>query len=841
MKSIVFTLTAVLLVLTSYANTLHGLVTDQDHHPLPFATVFVKGTTNGTTTNAGGVYSLELAPGHYTIVVQYIGYQRTETVVDVSAPNQELNIALQAQQLKIREVVVKAGGEDPAYAIIRQAIKKRNFYNTQLKAYTAAAYIKGIFKTRATPSKFFGQKIDKADMGVDSAGKGILFLSESITKIAYQAPDKLKLETVATRSSGGGLGISFPTFINFYDNNVTAVITQISPRGFISPVAENALSYYKYHYLGSFVEDGKTVNKIQVIPKRKQEPLFSGNIFITDNDWRIHSLDVLLTKEYGLDMMDSLKIRQTHVPVTPEIWRTKDQVVYFALKKFGFDLVGQFVNVYSNYNVNPDFPGDYFKSRTLMRFDTGYNKKRIGFWDSVRPVPLEREEVKDFHEKDSTAQARRDSSRSRYTLDTLRKHQKPPSVGGILWSGATHHFYYMKDSSITSTTVNMRGLLQNLEYNTVEGAVAKISGTVTVPLHDGALSIKPVFRYGFSNTHFNAYTDIAYQTRDRRAGSSSAWVVSGGKRVSQFNHDVPIVPLVNEFYTLFLKENYMKLYENAYGSLAYTHRFPSTLTVGGKLTYEDRFPLENTTDFVFFKNDNKQFLPNHPYELASMPFEREQALLLTVFASYQPGQTFIEFPESKVAFGSKWPTFSARYTKGIHGMAGSDADFDKWNFNIQDHKNLKLFGELHYRLGLGGFLNDKSVSIPDLQHFIGNQTILSTAYVRSFQLAPYYRYSTSAPFFATANVEHHFNGLLTNKIPLFNKLKWNLVAGANAFYVNSDNNYLEAFAGLENIFKIMRVDVVAGYQSQDKTRVGIRIGFGGILGGLVTLGNGGAN
>jgi hypothetical protein len=68
---------------------------------------------------------------------------------------------------------------------------------------------------------------------------------------------------------------------------------------------------------------------------------------------------------------------------------------------------------------------------------------------------------------------------------------------------------------------------------------------------------------------------------------------------------------------------------------------------------------------------------------------------------------------------------------------------------------------------------------------------------------------------------------------LFNRLKWNLVAGSNAFYVNRDNNYVEVFAGLENIFKLIRVDVIAGYQSKDDTRIGVRVGFGGIFGGLI--------
>ncbi|MDQ3279454.1 MAG: DUF5686 family protein, partial [Bacteroidota bacterium] len=85
-------------------------------------------------------------------------------------------------------------------------------------------------------------------------------------------------------------------------------------------------------------------------------------------------------------------------------------------------------------------------------------------------------------------------------------------------------------------------------------------------------------------------------------------------------------------------------------------------------------------------------------------------------------------------------------------------------------------------------------------------------------------------FYSVLHAEHHFNGLLTNKIPLFNKLKWNLVAGTNTFYVNGNNYYVEAFAGLENIFKIFRVDVVTATQAAPGRQVGVRIGFGGVIG-----------
>jgi hypothetical protein len=216
--------------------------------------------------------------------------------------------------------------------------------------------------------------------------------------------------------------------------------------------------------------------------------------------------------------------------------------------------------------------------------------------------------------------------------------------------------------------------------------------------------------------------------------------------------------------------------------------------------------------------------------LSSGPFERHQAFVVGFRLAWQPGQRYIEFPGSKQPIGSNAPVLTLEYAKGFHKIFGSDVDFDKWQFSIYDRNNFKIGGELKYRIGIGGFLNNKQVGIPD-RHFNGNQTFYNIKYVNSFQLAPYYRYSNAERFYAFGHLEHHFNGLVTNKIPLFNKLKWNLVAGGNAFYVNRSNYYFEAFAGLENIFKLFRVDLVNAYQPGLGHRFGVRIGFGGLIGG----------
>jgi len=166
----------------SSAGIIRGRVTNEKNEPLPYATLLVKGTTEGTTTNAAGEYQLELPDGAYNIVCQYMGYRKEERSVNVSG-NQVLDFQLQPLSLQIREVTIKGGGEDPAYAIIRQAIKKRPVYKAQVPEFSCNAYIKGMFKFRNMPDRFFGQKVDKQDIGVDSLGRGIVFLSESVTKI----------------------------------------------------------------------------------------------------------------------------------------------------------------------------------------------------------------------------------------------------------------------------------------------------------------------------------------------------------------------------------------------------------------------------------------------------------------------------------------------------------------------------------------------------------------------------------------------------------------------------------------------------------------------------------
>ncbi|MBE7173277.1 MAG: carboxypeptidase-like regulatory domain-containing protein [Williamsia sp.] len=819
------TLLIVLVFISSscFAGKISGTVTDQAGHPLGYASILVKGTGIGTTANSAGNYFLELEPGKYTLVCQYVGYERVEKSITLSQANETLNFTLALQQTSMKEVVVKPGGEDPAYEIIRNAIKKRNYYLNQVPEFQCQVYTKGQLKLRGTGKKIFGQKIDLGDDDGDTSKAKMLYLTESIATYSVHKPGKVKIDVTSTKVSGesDGFGLSHPQFISFYENNIN-IASNLNRRGFVSPIADNALNYYRFKYRGVFVEDGKEVNKIEVIPKRKYDPLFSGYINITENDWRIHSVQLRLTKESQIDLLDTLRIEQLYIPLEKDVWVIKSQVLYPAAKFFGIEAYGSFVNLYADFDIHPVFSKKFFDN-VYLTFTDSSNKRTNAFWDSIRPVPLQVEEQLDYIKKDSIEQAHNSAA----YLDSMDKKANKISLPGFLLLGQSfnrrsHREYY-----------SIYPVMNAISFNTVEGWVVNLEGTYTKRLDSirdsrKAFLLSPTLRYGFSNHHLNGSLRAGYTFGKQYYSSFS---LSGGRDVFQFNNTNPITPLTNTYSTLFEKRNLMKIYEAWFARAGYTQGLGDGLTVLAVLEYQDRLPLENTTDFKIRDVSRRQFTPNYPVERIGRNITRHQALVSSFTITWQPGGRYIRFPDRKISIGSKYPRLQLNYTKGYDQVLGSDVNYDKWRFSISDNLNLKLAGKFRYRWSIGGFIHRSAVEFPDYQHFNGNQSVFAGAYVSSFQLAPYYLNSTASTFYTTLNAEHHFGGLLTGKIPGIQKLNWYLVGGTNTFYVNPKNNYIEVFAGLENIFRVLRVDFVQSFSTGRSPFSAIRLGFqGAILG-----------
>jgi hypothetical protein len=211
----------------------------------------------------------------------------------------------------------------------------------------------------------------------------------------------------------------------------------------------------------------------------------------------------------------------------------------------------------------------------------------------------------------------------------------------------------------------------------------------------------------------------------------------------------------------------------------------------------------------------------------------QNAVIASLDFKYQPGYRYVQYAAYKMPITGNKPIFSLNYTQGIP-VANASADFAKWRLTMTHDVRLRMAGTINYQLAAGGFLWKNEVNFPDWNHLNGNRTILAGTYLNSFQLAPYYRFSNLAGLYGEGHIEWHLNGLFTNKIPLFRRLNWFLVAGSNTLYIDQSDYYAEVFAGIENIgwgfFRFGRIDFIAGYEAgKPRPSMGLRISFGGIF------------
>ena len=164
----------------SQSIVIEGKVTDQEGVAVPFASVYEKNTSNGTSANSEGEYKLKLSAGYHEIIYKSIGYSQVARSLNLVA-DQRIDIVLPRAIYQLNDVIVKAGAEDPAYEVIRNAIRNRKTHLEETEQYTVNVYIKGMQKLLAAPRKFLGKDIEELgkEIGLDSNRRGILYLSES--------------------------------------------------------------------------------------------------------------------------------------------------------------------------------------------------------------------------------------------------------------------------------------------------------------------------------------------------------------------------------------------------------------------------------------------------------------------------------------------------------------------------------------------------------------------------------------------------------------------------------------------------------------------------------------
>ena len=793
--------TLLLCCFSSFAQ-ITGRITDTKQNPLSFVSVYLDKTVAGTISNDNGNYELNIKKtGDYSVVFQFLGYKTIKKSVSIASFPFQLNVILEDEKIILDEISISTK-DNPANKIIRSVINNKDKNTDKLANYTASFYSRGLSKIKDAPDKILGQGLGDFGGGLDSTRSGIIYLSETISEIAYQKrPKKFKEKITASKRSGKDNGVSFnraeDANFNFYDNNIQFATD------LVSPISSNAFVYYRFKLEGTFYDkNGKLINKIKVIPKRKNDRVFNGYIYIVEDDWALYGVDVSVTgAQINIPALDTLTLKQDlNYSEENDSWVLISQSIAFKVDFFGFKVDGKFSYVYSNYNFTPDFTKNTF-SNEVLTFAKEATKKDSLYWNDIRPVPLTREEGKDYILKDSIKVVRK----SKKYLDSVDvKRNKFNLLSPI--TGYTYSNSYKK------WAVSFNSPLGSLAYNTVKGWNASTGVRYFKRLNDKGKWINTgvTLNYGISEKKIRP---VFFLTKKWNNLERPRFSISGGITTPQFNNRNPISSLNNTVYSLVRKENYLKIYEQTFGKIEYSQEVTNGFSMSGSLEYANRKPLFSNTDYVTLGR-NIAFQSNNPLDPTDFtaPFVQHNIASLNISVNIVFDQKYLSYPDRKFAIGnSKYPAVSINYRKNF-GASSSEFNSDLFTANVRQFVSLGNFGDFRYNVRSGIFLQQKDIPFMDYLHANGNQVKLASSNkMTSFGLLNYYQFSTNDKY-AEAHLEHNFKGFLLGKIPLINKLNFHLVTGAKGLFTGERKPYAEYSIGLDNIgvgkWRFLRVDYV---------------------------------
>jgi len=857
MKSLTLIISIFCLIICSTANAqgVRGRVIDQEGNPLPFATIFIPEMGSGNVTNVSGSYEIKLDPGTYTLSFQFLGYASASKKINVSEEWITLDIILAKQAYLLNAAEIDGGKEDPAYKIMRKAIAKSSFHRQQVDKYTCEVYLKG--GGRLVDYPWFMRKVMEEE-GIDTSAT---FVQESVTEITYERPGKYTENVISIRSSGDDQNSSPMNYINgsFYEDEVS---------GIRSPLSRKAFGYYRFEYINTFREGEYNINKIQVTPRVDDEEFLSGFLYIVEDIWSIHSVDFRI-KPQGI----KIDIEQNYAPIKPDVWLPISHHYNGFGKLFGFEFTFEYLATLSNYEVeiNPDLDAnfevldikteqeeialaekkerpisqtekklqngeevstkelrklmrDYAKQERkqeeepevvferMVKIDSLAYKQDSIYWKERRPIPLTESELRGYDLQDSLAEAYAKELEGD-TLSGSKKFKPTDLALGGAYDLGNQHF------------LNITNPLLLIRFNTVDGWNGEYQLKYYKRFKNtNRLSIIPTFRYAVSRDKgFGKITSTYDFGRGIKKGKVS---LSGGSYYSQFNADNPILALTNSITSLFAENNFMKIYDREYLEASWAQSLSSKFSANVSIDYSRRSETRNSTNQVWFPEDQREFSSNQPtsIELPLSSFGQSDAFKVSLGATWQPFAYAYKRNNSYYKV-SKQPTFSLNYEKAIPNIGDAVIDYDRLSLEARYGFPIGLLGTLNIRSEAGTFLNDERMDFMDYAHFMGNQTIFTRLeQLKGFSLAPYYAFSTREQYVSTY-VNFELRRLIFSQFPKLrlSGLKENI--NVNHLITPSVQNYVEVGYSLSNIFRLFRIDVTGSFLDGKYEDFGVQIGI----------------
>lgn len=792
--------------------TVQGKVTDAaTGEGMPFAAVAFKGTTTGTTTDFNGHYKLTTRTLHDSLTVSAMSYQVRSKAVDKNAAAQTIDFQLAPSSLSLKEVQIYAG-ENPAYDIVRSVVRNKGKNDKRsLEFYEYESYNKIEIDVDNLSEKMRKRKaikkiqrvIDSVQAMVGEDGKAILpmFISESFSNVYVRRnPEKQREHILKTRVSGVGVqdgtlisqmaGSSFQEY-NFYKNWLN-----ILNKDFVSPIADGWKSYYEYYLIDSTDVGGHFCYKIDFEPKRAQDLAFNGTMWIDKATYALVQIDATMDKSANLNFVEKIKLQQELKPTEAGPWMPTSTRILIDVAEIGKQSAGMLAKFYTSNErvaVNQPHSNKFYEAGLELEPDAA--RKDEAFWDEHRHEPLSATERNVYAMIDSIK-----------NIPLIKSYIE---IANIAVNG------YKKVGSI-----DVGPYILAYNNNTVEGHYVRMGFRTNLGFSSKWV-LKGYAGYGFQDRR------LKYGAEVQRIFSRKHWTLAGYRH----SYDLERVGLLTED----VYDNTLFLMSARFGTL----RRPFMLR--NNLLYFQTDITRGFTQKIKFRQ--WQFDPLYPFSYytgadGTQPgtdnhFSSSEITLESRFAR---NEQFLINDNSRVSLGTTKPVFTLRYTLGLKGVLGGQFNYHKLDANLSQSINVGTLGRTSYSVSAGYI--PSTVPYPILKAHLGNQTLF---YITdAYNLMNFFEFVSDR--YASVQVQHNFEGLLFNRIPLIKKLKWRLLATGNVLYGNlSDRNYtlappedginmpigrlgntpyMELGYGIENIFRFLRVDAMHRLTYRDSPNAG---------------------
>lgn len=829
--SLVFLFSWVAIYSTAQERIVSGKVTDATSgDPVPFANIVFQNSTIGTTTNFDGKFSISTTMSFDSLMASYIGYKTKVKLV--AKGNQTINFQLEEDVVSLQEVVIQAG-ENPAFEILRNVVKHKKENNkAKLDAYEYETYTKIELDVDNISEKFKSRKImqkitqvmDSVEQLAGEDGKPILpvFISESISNYYYRKNPELKKEHILkTKVSGLGvedgsfssqyIGSTFQEY-NFYKNWLSIVSKE-----FVSPIADGWRVFYEYDLTDSLYIDDHYCYRIDFSPKSKQDLAFTGTIWITKKEFALKQIDVTINKTANLNYIEKIKIQQELEPTTAGAWIPSKNRVLLDIGEITKNMAGMLAKFYtSNTKIVINKPKDisFFDLPIVVSEDYKMDNNKE-YWDKARHEPLSDAELNVYS-----------------MIDTLVNIPVVKTYTEIIRIAVEGYF--------EAGPIDIGPYSSVYANNTVEGHRFQLGFRTNFNFNK-----KWVFggrlAYGTNDEMFKyrIFTDVIL--------SRTKWTKVG----VSYTEDIDQVGLTEAD----LLGNSVFLAASKFGTLVkpYNYKearfiFEREMVKGftQKIIFKNRVfnPIDGDFDFAYYTN---------PEDVNSDIAANFSSTEIVFESSFTPGQVYLQAENERLILKSgKWPAITVRYTQGFKGALSSDFEYQKLALNVKKSFKMGFFGVS--KLSATGEHIFSKLPYPLLKVHIGNQSSFYTT--AAYNLMRFSEFVSDQ--YVSVKYNHHFEGFILNRIPLINKLKWRLLGTANLLYGNlSEQNkniippfdlegdivkqpgflrsttpYLEVGYGVENIFKVGRVDFLhrlTYLDNPEASNFGIKISFQFIL------------